>query len=141
MPGMAEIPSLDGPDRALATDVVRLYGNNDGRTWFAGVRLGDADDEIVVFRRPAPDFDGAVARLVPDGVRVTFVDAPHTRAELLEAREQVFDLTDEIHVVDVRLPTDGTTLSVEVDGAADEAAAVLQRRVPGLAAVVGRGRG
>ena len=44
-------------------------------------------------------------------------------------------------MVDVRLPTDGTTLSVEVDGAADEAAAVLQRRVPGLAAVVGRGRG
>jgi hypothetical protein len=132
---MAETPGRT-PDRALAMDVVRLYGNNDGRTWFAGVRLGGGDDEIVVFRRPHVDFDGAVTRLVPDGVHVAFVDAPHSRAELLEARERVFDLTDEIGVVDVRLPADGTTLAVEVAGAADEAAAVLRNRVPGLAEVV-----
>ena len=131
---MAEPP--DGPDRTLAIDVVRLYGNNDGRLWFAGVLAGDADDEIVVFRRPNRDFDGAVALLVPDGVRVTFVDAEHTRAELLEAREQVFDLTDELHVVDVRMPTDGSVLSVQVEGPADEAAMVLERRVPGMADVV-----
>jgi len=126
----------DGPDRLLALDVVRLYGNNDGRTWFAGVLAGDADDEVVVYRRPNPDFDGAVARLVPDGVRVTFVDAPHTRAELLEARERVFDLTDELHVVDVRMPADGSVLAVEVEGPADEAEVVLRRRVPGMASAV-----
>lgn len=129
----------DEPDRTLALDVVRLYGNNDGRPYFAGVLAGDADDEVVVFRRPNPGFDGAVERLVPDGVRVTFLDAEHTRAELLEAREQVFDLTDEIRVVDVRLPSDGSVLSVEVDGPADEADAVLRRRVPGMAAVVDHG--
>lgn len=126
----------DGPDRLLALDVVRLYGNNDGRTWFAGVLAGDADDEVVVFRRPNPDFDGAVARLVPDGVRVRFVDAAHTRAELLEARERVFDLTDELRVIDVRMPTDGSVLAVEVDGPAEQADAVLRRRVPGMAAAV-----
>ncbi len=131
---MAEPPI--GPDRTLALDVVRLYGNNDGRLWFAGVLAGEPDDEIVVFRRPNLDFDGAVALLVPDGVRVTFVDAKHTRAELLEAREQVFDLTDELRVVDVRVPSDGSVLAVRVDGPADEAALVLQRRVPGLADVV-----
>jgi hypothetical protein len=129
----------EGPDRALALDVVRLYGNNDGRQWFAGVQPGDADDEVVVFRRPHRDFDGAVARLVPDGIRVTFVDAPHTRAELLEAREQVFDLTDELHVVDVRMPSDGSVLAVEVEGPAEEAVVVLQRRVPGMADVVVHG--
>ena len=126
----------DGPDLTLAIDVVRLYGNNDGRQWFAGVLAGDADDEIVVFRRPNPDFDGAVVRLVPDGVRVTFADAPHSRAELLEAREQVFDLTDEIQVVDVRLPADGSALKVEVAGPAEDAVVVLRARVPGLADVV-----
>ncbi len=131
---MAEPPL--GPDRTLALDVVRLYGNNDGRLWFAGVLAGESDDEIVVFRRPNLDFDGAIALLVPDGVRVTFVDAPHTRAELLEARERVFDLTDELQVVDVRVPSDGSVLAVHVDGPADEAALVLQRRVPGLADVV-----
>ena len=74
--------------------------------------------------------------VVPDGVRVTFVDAPHTRAELLEAREQVFDLTDEIQVVDVRLPADGSALKVEVAGPAEDAVVVLRARVPGLADVV-----
>ncbi|HET7902514.1 MAG TPA: hypothetical protein VFL59_15130 [Candidatus Nanopelagicales bacterium] len=126
----------DGPDQALALDVVRLYGNNDGRPWFAGVLAGETGDEIVVFRRPNVDFDGAVAHLVPDGVHVTFVDAPHTRAELLEAREEVFDLTDELHVVDVRLPTDGSTLAVSVEGPVEDADVVLSRRVPGLARAV-----
>ncbi len=128
----------DGPDRLLALDVVRLYGNNDGRTWFAGVLAGEADDEVVVFRRPNHDFDGAVARLVPDGVRVTFVDAPHTRAELLEAREVVFDLTDEISLVDVRLPHDGSVLAVAVDGPTEPADEVLRRRVPGMASAIPR---
>jgi hypothetical protein len=126
----------DGPDQALALDVVRLYGNNDGRLWFAGVLAGGTADEVVVFRRPNADFDGAVAHLVPDGVRVTFVDAPHTRAELLEAREEVFDLTEELHVIDVRLPTDGSTLAVSVDGPVEDADVVLSRRVPGLARAV-----
>jgi len=136
----AHTPAMDdpavAPDQALALDVVRLYGNNDGRTWYAGVQAGEADDEIVVFRRANREFDGAVAHLVPDGVRVTFVDAEHTRAELLEAREEVFDLTDELHVVDIRLPHDGSALTVAVDGPTDTADQLLHRRIPGLAKAV-----
>lgn len=123
------------PDVDLALDVVRLYGNNTGRDWYAGVRASTEDDEIVVFRKANADFDGAVAKLVPDGVRVTFLDAPHSRAELLEARERVIDLTDVISLVDVRIPADGTQLRVAVGGSVQDAEQLLRQQVPGMASV------
>jgi hypothetical protein len=132
---MSGDPMHGTPDLALAVDVVHLYGNNDGRLWFAGVRLDESNNHLVVFRVPGGDFDAIVTDIVPTGVQVDFVDAPHTRAELLEARERVFDLTDKIAVVDIRVPNDGTTISVDVSGSADDAELLLRREVPGLVSV------
>jgi multidrug efflux pump subunit AcrA (membrane-fusion protein) len=84
---------------------------------------------------PDPGWDSEVLRLLQSDVAVRLADAPHTRDELLVARERVWELTDTIPITAISIPVDGTVLSVCTDAPAETVQAELDRIVPGLAAV------
>jgi hypothetical protein len=124
------------PGIAAVVDIVRAYGHNHGRLHYAGVVPDHDARAITVYRVPDPAFDSSVHGLVGDDVSLRLVDAPHTRDDLLVARERVWALADSLPIESISIPTDGTRLGVVADAPVDEVQTVLDRVVPGLATAV-----
>jgi len=120
---------------SAAADVIREFGHYAGRRFYAGVTPDHAGGSVTVHRLPDRDFDGEVRALVPRTVMLAFADAPHTRDELIAARETVWLLGETLHVQSVSLPQDGTTLTVVVEADADAAQRILDEAAPHLVRV------
>jgi hypothetical protein len=90
---------------------------------------------LTVYRIPSPGFDSEIQALLGPQVPVEFVDARHSRADLLVAREVVWGLGDDLGVESVSVPVDGSRLDVVVGGNVDDAQAELDRAVPHLVTV------
>lgn len=118
---------------ADAAEQIRQYGNHAGRFSFAGVRVQDGG--LLVHRVPNPAFDGEVRALLGD-VPVEILDAVHSRAELMVAREAAWTVTGAFEVESVVLPDDGSRVRVFVAGSTWDAQEALDREVPGCAEVV-----
>jgi hypothetical protein len=122
-------------DVAALADLAREFGHHSGRLRYAGVEPHHDLRAITVFRVPDPGWDSEVLRLLQSDVAVRLADAPHTRDELLVARERVWELSGTIAITAISIPVDGTVLAVVADDAVETVQAELDRVVPGLAAV------
>jgi hypothetical protein len=120
-------------DVAALADLAREFGHHAGRLRYAGVAPDHERRAITVYRVPDPGWDAEVRTLLRSDVTVHLADAPHTRDQLLVAREQVWELADTIPITAISLPVDGTMLVVTTDAPADSVQADLDRLVPGLA--------
>jgi len=120
-------------DVAALADLAREFGHHSGRLRYAGVEPHHDLRAITVFRVPDPGWDSEVLRLLQSDVDVRLADAPHTRDELLVARERVWELAGTIPITAISLPADGTVLAVFADAPAASVQAELDRLVPGLA--------
>jgi len=123
-------------DVAAGVGVVRAYGHNYGRLHFAGVTADHDNRAIIVHRVPDPSFDSSVRGLISDAVALDLVDAPHTRDDLLVARERVWGLAEALSIESISIPSDGSRLTVVAGAPVDEVQAALDRVVPGLAVAV-----
>jgi hypothetical protein len=133
---MTDSPVELDPDVEAVADLARAYGHNHGRLHFAGVAPEHEHHAITVYRVPDPAFDSAMRGLVGPDVALHLVDAPHTRDDLLVARERVWALADSLPVESISIPVDGSRLTVVVDAPPDDVQASLDRVVPGLATAV-----
>jgi len=124
------------PDVEAVGQLVRAYGHNMGRLRYAGVSADHEHRAITVYRVPDPSFDSSVRGLVGPDVALQFADAPHTRDDLLVARERVWALADSLPIESISIPVDGSRLTVVTDAPVDDAQAALDRVVPGLATAV-----
>jgi hypothetical protein len=124
------------PDVEAVVGLARAYGHNYGRLYFAGVAADHEHRAITVYRVPDPSFDSSVRGLVSGAVTLHLVDAPHTRDDLLVARERVWALADSLPIESISIPVDGSRLTVVADAPVDEVQARLDRVVPGLATAV-----
>ena len=120
-------------DVARLADVAREFGHHAGRHWFSGVVPDHEGAAITVYRVPNPGFDSEIRALLEGDVEVRLADAPHTRDELLVAREHVWGLADTLAITSVSVPADGTRITVVADAPADVVQAELDRVAPGLA--------
>jgi hypothetical protein len=120
-------------DVAALADLAREFGHHSGRLRYAGVEPHHELRAITVFRVPDPGWDSEILRLLRSDVGVRLADAPHTRDELLVARERVWELDGAIPITAISLPADGTVLAVFADAPAESVQAELDRLVPGLA--------
>jgi hypothetical protein len=133
------IAVMDGtwtPDDAELTalaDVAREYGHHLGSARFAGVAVDREAGALTVYRVPDPAFDSELLTLLAGDIPVRLVDAPHSRTELLVARERVWALGDSIPITAISVPPDGTRLVVTADAPEAETQAALDELVPGLA--------
>lgn len=118
---------------ADAAEQIRQYGNHAGRFSFAGVRV--QDEGLVVYRVPNPGFDDEVRALLGD-VPVEIVDAVHSRAELMIAREAAWTVRGGFEVESVVLPDDGSRVRVFVAGSTWDAQEALDREVPGCVEII-----
>ena len=132
---MEGAPEPFDPDVAGLADVAREFGHHAGRTWFAGVLPDHERRAVTVYRVPNRAFDSEVRTLLDGDVAVHLADAPHTRDDLLVAREHVWGLADSLSITAISVPVDGTRLAVVADAPEDEVQAALDRVVPGLATV------
>jgi len=123
-------------DVAGLADVAREFGHHAGRHWFSGVVPDHDGGAITVYRVPHEGFDSEILALLEGDVEVRLADAPHSREELLVARENVWSLADTLRITSVSVPADGTRLTVVADAPADMVQAELDRVVPGLATVL-----
>jgi len=123
---------LDPAVTALA-ELAREYGHHAGRHYFAGVVADHLGHAITIYRVPDADFDGEVVTLLDGDVEVRLVDAPHTRDELVVARERVWALAEELPITSISLPPDGTRLTVVCDAPVDDVQVELDRVAPGMA--------
>jgi hypothetical protein len=136
------IRPMEGPpevyDAAVAglADVAREFGHHAGRHWFSGVVPDHERGAITVYRVPNPGFDSEILTLLDGDVTVHLADAPHSRGELLVAREHVWGLADRFPITSVSVPADGTRITVVAEPPADVVQAELDRVVPGLATVL-----
>jgi len=130
---MDESAAPDDPDVTALAAVAREYGHHAGRRFFAGVALDTGRRALTVYRVPNPDFDGEILRLLEGDVAVSLADAPHTREELLVAREQVWGLSGSLPITSVSVPVDGTRLLVVAEAPESDVQAALDRVVPGMA--------
>jgi len=122
-------------DAAVAgvADVAREFGHHAGRHWFSGVVPDHAGGAVTVYRVPNAGFDSEIRALLEGDVEVRLADAPHSRDELLVAREHVWGLADTLPIASVSVPPDGTRVTVVADAPADVVQAELDRVAPGLA--------
>jgi hypothetical protein len=123
------------PDVAGLADVAREFGHHAGRLWFSGVLPDHERRAITVYRVPNAAFDSEIRTLLDGAVAVHLADAPHTRDDLLVAREHVWGLADSLDVTSISVPVDGTRLAVSAGAPADVVQTALDRVVPGLATV------
>jgi hypothetical protein len=121
-------------DVAALAALAREFGHHAGRLRYAGVAPDHERRSITLYRMPDPGWDAEVRTLLRSDVAVILADAPHTRDQLLVAREQVWDLADTIPITSISIPVDGTMLVVTADAPAATVQAELDRLVPGLAA-------
>jgi hypothetical protein len=120
-------------DVAALADLAREFGHHAGRLRFAGVAPDHERRAITVYRVPDPGWDGELRALLQSDVAVHLADAPHTRDELLVARERVWELSATIPITAISIPVDGTQLVVVTDAPTESVQASLDRLVPGLA--------
>jgi hypothetical protein len=125
-------PGYDAELTALA-DVAREYGHHLGSARFAGVAVDQTARALTVYRVPDPAFDSELRTLLAGDIPVLLADAPHSRTELLVARERVWALGDSIPITAITVPADGTRLIVTADAPEAETQAALDELVPGLA--------
>jgi len=133
---MTESPVELDPDVEAVAGLARAYGHNYGRLHFAGVAPDHEHRAITVYRVPDPAFDSAVRGLVGPDVMLHLVDAPHTRDDLLVARERVWALADALPIESITIPSDGSRLIVVAEAPVEQVQASLDRVVPGLATAV-----
>jgi len=120
-------------DVAALADVAREFGHHSGRRHYAGVAPDHAARAITVYRVPDPSFDSEISTLLEGGVAVHLADAPHSRDELLVARETVWAYADRLAITAISVPVDGRRLVVTADRPEHEVQAELDLLVPGLA--------
>ncbi len=120
-------------DVAAMAELAREFGHHAGRLRYAGVAPDHDRRSITVYRVPDPGWDSEILRLLESEVAVHLMDAPHTREELLVARERAWALADSFAITAISIPVDGTTLAVTSDAPAASVQAELDRLVPGLA--------
>ena len=123
----------DDAELTALADVAREYGHHLGSARFAGVVVDHADRSLTVYRVPDPAFDSEMLTLLAGDIPVRLADAPHSRTELLVARERVWALGDSIPITAISVPADGTRLVVTADAPETETQAALDDLVPGLA--------
>jgi len=133
---MEGAPTVYDAGVAALADVAREFGHHAGRHWFSGVVPDHEGGAITVYRVPNPGFDSEIRTLLDGDVEVHLADAPHSRDELLVAREQVWGLADTLAITSVSVPPDGTRITVVADAPADVVQAELDRVVPGLATAI-----
>lgn len=124
-----------GPDAELTAlaDVAREYGHHLGSARFAGVVVDPVERVLTVYRVPDAGFDSELLALLAGDITVRLADAPHSRAELLVARERVWALGDSVPITAITIPPDGSRLVVTADAPAAGTQELLDELVPGLA--------
>ena len=132
---MEGAPEPFDADVAGLADVAREFGHHAGRMWFSGVLPDHEHQAITVYRVPNAAFDSEIRTLLDGVVAVHLADAPHTRDDLLVAREHVWGLADSLSITSISVPVDGTRLVVVAEAPGEEVQAALDRVVPGLALV------
>jgi hypothetical protein len=130
---MTETPVEPDPEVAAVAAVAREYGHHLGRMRYAGVTADHERRSITVYRVPDASFDDALRGLLSRDVTLHIAEAPHSRDDLLVARERVWALADSLSITSVGIPADGSRLNVVADAPAHEVQAALDRVVPGLA--------
>jgi len=118
---------------AAAADLAREFGHHSGRRHFAGVVPDHERRILTVFRVPDPWFDEEMHSFLDSDIDIVLADAPHTRDELLVARETIWAYADRLAITSISVPPDGTRLVVSTDVPQDEVQAELDLLVPGLA--------
>jgi hypothetical protein len=120
-------------DVAALAGLAREFGHHAGRRRFAGVAPDHAARRITVYRVPDPGWDSEISTLLDSDIDVVLADAPHTRDELLVARETVWAYADRLAITAISVPVDGRCLVVTSDRPEAEVQAELDLLVPGLA--------
>jgi hypothetical protein len=82
---------------------------------------------------PNHGFDDELRLLLGSSVPVLLQDARFTRDELIVAREEAWAFGDELQIDAITIPDDGSGINVFVHVPVDDAQAVLNRAIPGVA--------
>jgi len=120
-------------DVAATVDLARAFGHHAGRLRYAGVAPDHARGSVTVYRVPDPAFDSEIRTLLQGGVEIVLADAPHTRDELIIARETIWAYADRLAITAISVPVDGTVLVVTTEAPEHEVQAELDLLVPHLA--------
>lgn len=128
-----DCPDRDEPDAVMSAIArIRAYGRNAGADAYAGSVLNGVG--VTVYRVPHDDFDGYI-RASEWRVPVMLVDAAHSRAELVAARDRVWAMPDVDEILAMTVPVDGSRLIVVVEEDVVRAQRQFDAALPGLVRV------
>lgn len=124
-----------GASRDIATiaEMARQFGHHAGRSWFSGARADEETGSVTVYRVPNGSFDDELRLVLGPDVPVLVQDARFTRDELIVAREEAWAYGDDLQIDAITIPDDGSGINVFVHVPVDDAQAVLNRTLPGMA--------
>jgi hypothetical protein len=120
-------------DVATIAELARQFGHHAGRAWFSGARADELAGNVTVYRVPNHAFDDELHLLLGTDVPVLLHDARFTRDELIVAREEAWAFGDDLQIDAITIPDDGSGINVFVHVPVDDAQAVLNRTLPGIA--------